>query len=156
MQQAGLVIARGQQLVPHAWPHDGLQHDKGGEEVRKQYVKYGINMTPERAQFEATAEGKPGGSHVEPGIAMMLDRFQTRTLRVFAHLEDWFAEFRMYYRKEGLIVKEDDDLMSATRYGIMMLRKAKSLGEIGAMTGNRRGLARPLEPFRAFDPSVAY
>ena len=31
----------------------------------------------------------------------------------------------MYHRKEGLIVKERDDLMSATRYAIMMLRFAE-------------------------------
>lgn len=57
---------------------------------------------------------------------MMLDRFQTRRLRVFSHLNEWFEEFRLYHRKDGLIVKIDDDLMAATRYGLMMLRKAKT------------------------------
>jgi len=30
----------------------------------------------------------------------------------------------MYHRKDGLIVKEYEDLMAATRYGMMMLRYA--------------------------------
>jgi hypothetical protein len=35
--------------------------------------------------------------------------------------------FRLYHRKDGRVVKERDDLMSATRYAIMMLRDAKTL-----------------------------
>jgi hypothetical protein len=58
----------------------------------------------------------------EAGVAEMLDRMQTGRLMVFAHLKDWFEEFNMYHRKDGLIVKLNDDLMSATRYGMMMRR----------------------------------
>ena len=46
--------------------------------------------------------------------------------KVFANLTEWMEEFRMYHRKDGLIVKERDDLMSATRIAIMMLRIATS------------------------------
>ena len=52
----------------------------------------------------------------------MLDRMQTGRLKVFSHLHDWFEEFRLYHRKDGKVVKEHDDLMSATRYALMMLR----------------------------------
>ena len=45
-------------------------------------------------------------------------------------LNDWFEEIRIYHRKDGKVVKEYDDLMSATRYGIMMLRYARSVQEI--------------------------
>jgi phage terminase large subunit-like protein len=107
--------------IPVAWPHDGLQHDKGsGEELANQYRQQGVNMLPERATFE------DGGNGVEAGVMEMLDRMQTGRLKVAAHLVEWFEEFRMYHRKNGLIVKEGDDLMSATRYGIMMLRYAKT------------------------------
>lgn len=54
----------------------------------------------------------------------MLDRMQTGRLKVFKHIGDWFEEFRMYHRKDGKVVKLDDDLMAATRYAIMMLRHA--------------------------------
>ena len=57
----------------------------------------------------------------------MLDRMQTGRFKVFAGLDDWMQEFRMYHRKDGKVVKERDDLMSATRYGLMMKRKAITL-----------------------------
>ena len=45
-------------------------------------------------------------------------------LKVAKHLHDWWEEFRLYHRKDGKVVKEGDDLMSATRYALMMLRHA--------------------------------
>ena len=45
---------------------------------------------------------------------------------MFAHLNDWFEEFRLYHRKDGKVIKEHDDLMSATRYALMMLRYAET------------------------------
>jgi phage terminase large subunit-like protein len=102
-----------------AWPHDGLQHDKGsGEQLAIQYKNAGLKMLPERATFE------DGSNGVEAGIAEMLDRMQTGRLKVFAHLHDWFEEFRLYHRKDGIIVKLNDDVISATRYAIMMRRFA--------------------------------
>ena len=57
---------------------------------------------------------------------MMLDRMKTGRLKVFNHLLDWLEEFRLYHRKDGRVVKEGDDLMSATRYAVMMLRYART------------------------------
>jgi phage terminase large subunit-like protein len=105
--------------LPWAWPHDGLQHDKGsGIQLAQQYKQHGLNILAQRATFD------DGSSGVEAGIAEMLDRMQTGRLRVFSTMHDWFEEFRLYHRKNGLIVKEGDDLMSATRYAIMMRRFA--------------------------------
>lgn len=102
-----------------AWPHDGLQHDKGsGEQLKVQYKKQGLNMLPERATFE------DGSNGVEAGVMEMFDRMQTGRLKVFSHLTEWYEEFRLYHRKEGIIVKSGDDLLSATRYAIMMRRMA--------------------------------
>jgi hypothetical protein len=55
----------------------------------------------------------------------MLERMQTGRLKVFSNLDDWFQEFRLYHRKDGKVVKQMDDLLSATRYALMMKRKAK-------------------------------
>jgi phage terminase large subunit-like protein len=105
--------------LPFAWPHDGLQHDKGsGEQLAAQYRQQGLNLLRVRATFE------DGTSGLEAGIAEMLDRMQSGRLKVFTHLAEWFEEFNLYHRKEGLIVKLNDDLMSATRYAIMMKRFA--------------------------------
>lgn len=105
--------------IPCSWPHDGLQHDKGsGEELKNQYKAQGLNMLPERATFV------DGGNGVEAGVIDMLDRMQTGRWKVFSTCGGWFQEFRLYHRIDGLIVKERDDRISASRYGLMMLRKA--------------------------------
>ncbi|MDZ4253218.1 MAG: terminase family protein [Sulfuritalea sp.] len=114
--------------LPWAWPHDGLQHDKGsGVQLSAQYRVQGLDMLQERATHAPTPGQKEGegGNGVEAGITEMLDRMQTGRLKVFAHLNDWWEEFRMYHRKDGLIVKVGDDLMSATRYAVMMRRFAR-------------------------------
>lgn len=107
------------QWLPWAWPHDGLQHDKGsGEQLAKQYRDQGLSMLPLRATFEDGTNG------VEAGVNDMLDRMQTGRWKVFAHLLPWFEEFNLYHRKDGLIVKKGDDLISASRYAMMMRRHA--------------------------------
>ena len=106
--------------VPVAWPHDGLQHDKGsGEELANLYRVQGVNMAHERAQYVDDR-----GSGLEAGIMDVLQRMQTGRFKIARHLHEWWEEFRMYHRKEGRVVKQRDDLMSATRYAVMMLRYA--------------------------------
>jgi hypothetical protein len=143
------VRARGE-WVPVAWPHDGLQRDKGGsgEQLAKQYRDQGLNLLKDRATFE------DGSNGVEAGLSEMLTRMQTMRFRVFAHLEDWFEEFRLYHRKDGLVVKQADDLMSATRYGMMMRRFAKTQEEAEVRI---RGNKIPnITPFGVFDPVTGY
>jgi phage terminase large subunit-like protein len=124
---AAAIKARGA-WIPVAWPHDGLQHDKGsGEALKEQYRKQGVNMLTDRATHAPQPGEKEGsgGNGVEAGLMDMLDRMQTGRFRVAAHLHDWWEEFRLYHREDGKVVKEGDDLMSATRYAVMMLRHAK-------------------------------
>jgi hypothetical protein len=105
--------------LPWAWPHDGLQHDKGsGDALAEQYRRQGLAMLPARATFE------DGSSGLEAGVSEILERMQTGRWKVFAHLEDWLGEFRLYHRKDGLIVKASDDRISAARYAMMMKRFA--------------------------------
>jgi hypothetical protein len=54
----------------------------------------------------------------------MLDRMQTGRWKVFSTCGGWFGEFRLYHRKDGLIVKLKDDLISSSRYAYMMRRFA--------------------------------
>jgi phage terminase large subunit-like protein len=111
--------------IPWAWPHDGYQHDKGsGKSLADQYRSEGLDMYHENARFP------DGGFGVEAGISLMLTRMQTGRFKVFKHLNEWFEEFRLYHRKDGMIVKERDDLMAATRYALMMLRIATAVQEL--------------------------
>ena len=77
-------------------------------------------MLPQHAQFE------DGSVSVEAGLMAMLDRMRTGKLKVFKEHLDWWEEFRLYHRKDGKVVKEGDDLLCATRYGLMMLRHAST------------------------------
>ena len=107
--------------IPCAWPHDGYQHDKSsGLQLAAQYRENGLNTLDEHATHE------DGGFGIEAGISEMLERMQTGRFKVFSHLNEWFEEFRLYHRDKGLIVKEHDDLMSATRIAVMMLREART------------------------------
>ena len=107
--------------LPWAWPHDGKQ--SGGKFDQQEqlqlaaiYKKHGLAMMFQNAQFE------DGSNGVEAGITEMYERMETGRWKVFAHLADWFEEFELYHRKDGLIVKLNDDLISASRYAMMMRR----------------------------------
>lgn len=105
--------------LPWAWPHDGLQHDKGsGEQIAKKYRDNGLAMMPERATWE------DGSNGVEAGVQDMLERMQTGRWKVFSTCQAWLSERRLYHRKDGQIVKKIDDVISASRYAYMMLRFA--------------------------------
>jgi len=142
--------------IPVAWPHDALQHDKGGSchQIAQQYRNLGVNMLPEKATHapvQGHAKGATrdsGGYGVEAGLMHLLDRMQTGRLRVAKHLQDWWEEFRLYHRKDGKVVAVGDDLMSATRYGVMMLRRAKE----------QPGRAKPplVLPFQPTDRTMGF
>ena len=122
--------------IPVAWPADGLQHDKGsGAPLAEQYRGHGVNMLHQHAQFP------DGSTGFEAGLAEMLDRMKTGRLKVAAHLAEWWQEFRLYHRRDGRVVKEQDDLLSATRYALMMLRFAKTEPRPG--TGFSRRIVYP-------------
>lgn len=105
--------------LPWAWPHDGLQHDKGsGDQLAEQYKRQGLKLLPERATFQDGTNG------VEAGISEMLQMMQTGRWKVFRTCAEWIEEFRLYHRKDGKIVKERDDVLSASRYALMMKRFA--------------------------------
>jgi hypothetical protein len=109
-----------------AWPRDGNREtlEGAGIALSAQYRQQGLNMLPEFAHYlEGTGQKSVS---VEAGLMDMLTRMQTGRFKVFKHLNDWWEEFRLCHRKDGKVVKEGDDLMSATRYAIMMLRFAST------------------------------
>ena len=108
--------------LPWAWPRDGRREtlEGAGVPLAKQYRERGLNMLWEHAQFIDKSVS------VEAGLMDMLDRMKTGRFKVLRHLNDWWEEFRLYHRKDGKVFKEGDDLMSATRYAIMMLRHAST------------------------------
>jgi hypothetical protein len=113
---------RGWGDVQFSWPRDGQRGplEAAGVPLAEQFRKQGLDMLPEPAAFA------DGSVSVEAGCMEMLTRMESGRFKVFDHLNDWFSEFRLFHRLEGKIVPEYDDLLSATRYAVVMLRHAKT------------------------------
>jgi hypothetical protein len=88
----------------------------------------------------------PAVNSVETGISEVWQLLVSGKLKVLAHLENWFREFRRYHRDDkgtGKIVKRDDHLMDATRYlvvsGREVMRRPKKPRPVFSMPVSWRG-----------------
>lgn len=65
---------------------------------------------------------------IESGLLEVYQRLSSGRLKVFSTLDCWIQEYRIYRRNEkGLIVKDKDHLMDATRYLVMGLSENASV-----------------------------
>lgn len=122
--------------IPWAWPHDGKQNpekfDKSDvKQLKDIYAGHGLKML---AMHACMPDGSNG---LEGSVAEMLEMMMVGRFKVFAHLAEFFEEFNNYHRKDGLIVKENDDILSATRYAFMMRRFAAVLAKPATHGGVR-------------------
>ena len=104
--------------APIFWPHDGhrTSNEDQTKDTRDLYKEQGLKMYHEHAKF------KHGGYSTEAGILDMETRIRIGKFKVCSNLPLWWSEFGSYSRDEkGEIVKINDDLMSATRIGVMMV-----------------------------------
>lgn len=115
--------------IPTAWPHDGLQHEKGrdsSKQLKEHYADAGFSLTTAHATWPK------GGNSVETGLFEIRDLMRKGKFKVYVGLVEWLREFRQHHRDDkGRIVKTNDDLLDATRYAYMMRRYAKRIGNIG-------------------------
>jgi phage terminase large subunit-like protein len=112
-----------QGYIPIVWPHDGMKKDpKSGRPMWKLFRDHEVNMYRDSARVE---DAIGGAQPIEPTTFDILERMQTGRFKVFRSCGAWFEEKRLYHRKDGKIVDVNEDLMSATRYFVMMLRKAR-------------------------------
>lgn len=78
-----------------------------GTKLLETYRSLGLHLTP--------ADNRKQGP--EGGVMEVWMRLSSGRLKVFANLQNWLMEFRLYRRNEkGGIVKDSDHLMDATRY----------------------------------------
>ena len=129
--------------IPIAWPHDVNVRDKSsGQPMRDLFAQEGLNMLvhsftnpPPPGQEEGS-----GGNGVEVGLLHTLTRMENGLFKVFGTCTDWFAEKRLYHRKEGLVVKRNDDIMSADRYAEMSIRHSATPPMPGRHVPRARGM----------------
>lgn len=116
--------------VPTAWPHDGLQHEKGSAKQQKDYYEEeGWLMLGEHATWP------DGGNGVWAGIMELLNLMETGRLKVFSNLFEVFTEIREYHTKTTIngnieIVKLKEDLLDGIRMAYMMRRHAIRICDI--------------------------
>ncbi len=116
-----------QKDVPLAWPHDGLQTEKGsGKQQRSYYEEAGFNMLHNKAEWE------DGSNGVEAGLFEIRDLMSKGKFKIFSSCRPVLDEIMMYHRNDkGKIVKTNDDALDAMRYAYMMRRFAIQQGAIG-------------------------
>jgi len=117
--------------IPVFWPHDACKADrKSGISIAQEYKEsYECNMFWTHAT-NAPADGQKegeGGNSVNAGLIHIYNRMIEGRFKVFSHLTKWFQEKGTYHTKDGKIVKFNDDIMDAMRYGIMMMRHAEPM-----------------------------
>ena len=110
--------------IPVAFPHDGLQHDKGsGVQLAQQYRDLGVYMLPEHFTNPLAEGAVRGNNSVEAGISELLQRFETGRLQIFQSCTETVEELRLYHRKNGKVVPLKDDLLSAMRYAALSVER---------------------------------
>lgn len=132
---AWIVVRKWSEGVPVAWPHDGLQREKGRSDalqLKQHYINAGFKMLHDHATWPA------GGNSVETGLYEILDRMRKGTFKISRGLLELMDEFRQYHRDDReRIVKVRDDLLDAMRYAYMMRRFAIRYGDIGNKKGKK-------------------
>lgn len=88
-------------------PAARARSQKDGTQLMEQYAALGLKL-------EVADNG------VESGLSKVWEQLSTGKLKVFRSCSNWLNEFRLYRRNEkGVVVKEMDHLMDATRYLIV-------------------------------------
>lgn len=77
-----------------------------GEQLIEIYRKLGLDLSP-------------ANNRVEPGIQEMFQRMTLGKLKVWATCSGWWEEFPLYRRKNGVVVKEKDHSLDASRYAVV-------------------------------------
>ena len=121
--------------VPVAWPKDTGNREKGtGLPLTKLYKDHGLTLLGEHAT------NSDGSVTLEPGLADMYERMTTGRFHVNPTLTQWFEEARDYHLDDnGNVVSKDDDLMSASRYACIMVKRKGAQGIPGR--GRRRTIS---------------
>lgn len=125
-----------------AWPHDANITQGDGVSYANDYRQRGVRMLPESARFP---DNEGGGHGVEAGISKVYNRMAEGRFKVPLHIQSFWDELRTYHRADGKVVKNHDHVMDAVRYGIMMLRFARQIGQ-NTMPTRVGSIYNPLQP----------
>jgi phage terminase large subunit-like protein len=111
---AAAIKKRGDWIPGVVDPSARGRSQKDGEKLLDLYTENGLHL-------------KPSANDVDTGLLIVWQGLSTGSIKVFKSLQNWRREYRMYHRNEkGVIVKENDHLMDATRYlALSGMKRAK-------------------------------
>lgn len=134
--------------IPVVVPHDAFKHDgatSGRKFVDMLKDDYGLNIVYAPFSNPPAMDGKGGGNSVEFGVNWMLTRMDNGTFKVFSTCTKFLQEMKLYHRKDGKIIDKNDDMISAARYGAIMMSRHGAPG--GIMSGGYYYSSdKPLQP----------
>jgi phage terminase large subunit-like protein len=115
--------------IPVSWPRDGHKQTHENVEIVDIYRRYGARMLYTHASLN-------GSLLLEPQVTEMRELMQTGKWKVFRTAFHWISEFSSYYRKADrdgntVIEAKEDDMLSASRYAIIMRENARPVKNFG-------------------------
>lgn len=110
---AGAIKARGDWVPGLIDPAARGRSQKDGEQLLQLYRDNGLRL-------------EIADNSVEAGIFDVWTRLSEGRFKIWTSCKNWLAEYRIYRRDDkGHIIKKNDHLMDATRYGIRGIGSAK-------------------------------
>lgn len=124
------IRSRGGDRTPVVVPHDAFKHDSvsSGKKIIDLLGEYGLNLVREPFSNPPGPDGKNGGNSVEFGVNWMMKRMEEGKFKVFTTCTKFLQELKIYHRKDGKIIDRNDDMISATRYGLLMMTRHGRVG----------------------------
>lgn len=144
---ASAIRSKGGDQFPVVVPHDAFKRDSATTGV--QFVKilenYGLNIVMQPFSNPMGADGKAGGNNVEVGCAIMMRAMEEGRFKVFRTCTKFLQELPLYHRKDGKIHDRNDDMISATRYAMIMAPRFAIQGGLRSNSGYSYS-SKPLTP----------
>lgn len=108
--------------VPVAWPHDGVNRDKSGNQLSRLYRDAGVKMLGIQACMK---RDKLGPQPLEPIIQEVQARAASGRLKIFSSCANFREEYRNYHRDDnGKPSCIHEDVLKSFFYALMMKRYA--------------------------------
>lgn len=103
---AAAIKARGDWIRGAIDPASRGRQQKDGDQLFAAYTVAGLKITK-------------APNAVEAGLYKVWELLETGRLKFFSTLQATAAEYRLYHRKDGKVVKTNDHALDALRYGVM-------------------------------------
>lgn len=147
---ANAIREKGGTVIPVVVPHDAFKRMGGdgagsGKKFVQLLTEYGLNIINQPFSNPPDSDGKTSNS-VEYGVNHMLKYMEAGKFKVFATCTKFLQETKLYCRNDGKINDRNDDMISATRYAMLMAGRFARPGGAVTNSGYFYDSKKPLVP----------